>query len=121
MRQATVLMQVTIPLNNMLGNYRITMGGDNMAVFNKIVFALMIMIVILIAIAVGTIINEGGVRFLNVLKNNSINGTGGYSTTKMILWGCLLVVFFVMIYMMLHTKNTSYVRPSASMERKQDP
>ncbi len=80
------------------------------------VFALMIMIVILIAIAVGTLINEGGARFLNVLKNNSVNG-GGYSSTKLILWGCLLVVFFVMIYLMLHTKNTVYVRPSATRER----
>ena len=90
--------------------------GDNMMIFNKMVFALMIMIVILIVIAVGTLINEGGARFLNVLKNNSGNG-GGYSNTKMILWGCLLVVFFVMIYLMLHTKNTVYVRPSASRER----
>jgi hypothetical protein len=91
--------------------------GDNMMIFNKMVFALMIMIVILIVIAVGTLINEGGARFLNVLKNNSGNGGGGYSSTKMILWGCLLVVFFVMIYLMLHTKNTVYVRPSASRER----
>ena len=89
--------------------------GDNMMIFNKIVFALMIMIVILIAIAVGTLINEGGARFLNVLKNNSSNG--GYSSTKMILLGCLLVIFFVMIYLMLHTKNTIYVRPSANRER----
>jgi hypothetical protein len=92
--------------------------SDNMMVFNKMVFALMIMIVILIVIAVGTIINEGGARFLNVLKNNggnSVNGAG-FSTTKMILWGSLLVVFFVMIYIMLHTKSSVYVRPSANRD-----
>jgi hypothetical protein len=94
--------------------------SNNMMVFNKMVFALMIMIVILIVIAVGTIINEGGVRFLNVLKNNSgngVNGGGGFSTTKIILWGAVLVAFFIMIYVMLHTKNTVYVRPSAGRER----
>lgn len=90
--------------------------GDNMMVFNKIVLALMIMIIILIVIAVGTLVNEGGMRFLNVLKNNGGNGSG-FSTTKIILWGSLLAVFFIMIYVMLHTKSSMYIRPSANRER----
>jgi hypothetical protein len=90
--------------------------GDSMMVFNKMVFALMIMIIILIVIAIGTLVNEGGTRFLNVLKNNGSNGSG-FSTTKMIIWGAVLVAFFIMIYFMLHTKNSVYVRPSAGRER----
>lgn len=79
-------------------------------IFNKIVLVLMIFIIILIIIALGIIFNEGGMRFLNSFKSNS----GSLSPTTVIMWILLLVVFFVMIYFMLHTKNTVYVRPSAT-------
>lgn len=86
--------------------------SNNMTVFNKIVLALTIMIIILICIAIGILINETGARFLNLLKNNS--SSGGFSASRMLIWGMLLVLFFVMIYMMLHTKSTVFVRPSAN-------
>lgn len=85
---------------------------NNIIIFNKIVLALMIMIIILISIAVGTLITESGTRFLDLFKNNL--NSGGFSATRMLIWGMLLVIFFVMIYIMLHTKSTVFVRPSAN-------
>lgn len=84
--------------------------NKNINVFNKIVIALMIFIIILIIIAIGTLINEGGMRFINSLKNN-----GGLSSINIIVWLLLLIVFFVMIYVMLHTKTTIH-RPSSTRD-----
>jgi len=78
-----------------------------MNVFNQIVIALMIFIIVLIIIAIGILINEGGMRFINSFKNN-----GGLSLTNIILWLLLLTVFFVMIYAMLHTRREPVLRPS---------
>jgi hypothetical protein len=86
------------------------MERNNTVIFDKIVLALIIFIIILIIIAIGAIINEGGMRFLNAFKNNS----GGLNVTTMIMWVALLGVFFTMIYFMLHTSSIAFVRPSAT-------